>query len=103
LDGAEIPIRARIFAVADVFDALTSRRPYKEPFSLEETVEILEKGRGIHFDPALLDRFLEMAPVLYEELSGREDEGLRQEVDEVGVAQGLEQVHSRASVEDLPR
>ena len=53
----------------------------KEPFSLEETVEILKKGRGVHFDPALLDRFLEMAPALYEELSGREDKGLRQEVD----------------------
>jgi HD-GYP domain-containing protein (c-di-GMP phosphodiesterase class II) len=81
LDGEAIPVRARIFSIADVFDALTSRRPYKEPFSLEETVEILKKGRGIHFDPALLDRFLEMAPALYEELSGREDEGLREEVD----------------------
>jgi HD-GYP domain-containing protein (c-di-GMP phosphodiesterase class II) len=80
LDGVEIPVRARIFSIADVFDALTSKRPYKEAFSLEETVEILKKGRGIHFDPALLDRFLEMAPALYEELSGREDEGLRQEV-----------------------
>jgi HD-GYP domain-containing protein (c-di-GMP phosphodiesterase class II) len=81
LGGEAIPVRARIFSIADVFDALTSRRPYKDPFSLEETLEILKKGRGIHFDPALLDRFLEMAPALYEELAGREDEGLRQEVD----------------------
>jgi len=81
LDGAAIPVRARIFSIADVFDALTSRRPYKEAFSLEETVDILKKGRGIHFDPALLDPFLEMAPALYEELAGREGEGLRQEVE----------------------
>jgi HD-GYP domain-containing protein (c-di-GMP phosphodiesterase class II) len=81
LNGAAIPVRARIFSIADVFDALTSRRPYKEPFSLEETIEILKKGRGIHFDPNLLDPFLEMAPDLYKEIAGRQDEGLRQEVE----------------------
>ncbi len=81
LDGTEIPVRARIFSIADVFDALTSKRPYKEPFSLEESLEILSKGRGIHFDPALLDLFLEMAPALYQEVAGREDEGLRREVE----------------------
>jgi response regulator RpfG family c-di-GMP phosphodiesterase len=83
LDGRAIPVRARIFSIADVFDALTSKRPYKEPFSLEETMEILKKGRAIHFDPALLDPFLEMAPALFEEISGREDEGLRREVEEL--------------------
>jgi HD-GYP domain-containing protein (c-di-GMP phosphodiesterase class II) len=83
LDGEAIPVRARIFAIADVFDALTSKRPYKEPFSLQETIEILEKGRGIHFDPVHLDRFLEMAPALYEEIAGREDEELRQEVERI--------------------
>lgn len=83
LNGEQIPVRARIFSIADVFDALTSRRPYKEPFSLEETVDILRKGRGIHFDPALIDAFLAMAPALYQELAGREDEGLRQEVEEI--------------------
>ena len=83
LNGAEIPVRARIFSIADVFDALTSRRPYKEPFSLEETTEILKKGREVHFDPALLDAFLAMAPALYSELAGREDEKLRQEVEEI--------------------
>jgi HD-GYP domain-containing protein (c-di-GMP phosphodiesterase class II) len=81
LDGNGIPVRARIFAIADVFDALTSRRPYKEAFSLEETVEILKKGRGIHFDPTLLDAFLAMAPTLYGEIAGREDEKLRQEAE----------------------
>ena len=45
-------------AIADVFDALTSRRPYKEPFSLEDSMRILEEGRGSHFEPALLDNFL---------------------------------------------
>jgi len=83
LNGREIPVRARIFSIADVFDALTSRRPYKEPFPLEETTEILKKGRGIHFDPALLDAFLALAPTLYSELAGREDEKLRQKVEEI--------------------
>jgi HD-GYP domain-containing protein (c-di-GMP phosphodiesterase class II) len=83
LDGNGIPVRARIFAIADVFDALTSRRPYKEAFSLEESVEILKKGRGVHFDPILLDTFLAMAPALYGEIAGREGERLRQEVERI--------------------
>ncbi len=83
LNGTAIPLRARIFAIADVFDALTSRRPYKEPFSLEETIEILKKGRGIHFDPELLDAFLKIAPAWYREIAGREDPGLRQEVEKI--------------------
>ena len=53
----EIPIAGRITAIADVFDALTSRRPYKEPFSLEKTFAIIKEGRGNHFDPDLVDAF----------------------------------------------
>jgi HD-GYP domain-containing protein (c-di-GMP phosphodiesterase class II) len=78
LRGEDIPITARIFAVADVFDALTSKRPYKEPFSFEETMDILEEGRRTHFDPRVLDAFISVARELYEELAGREDEGLRE-------------------------
>jgi HD-GYP domain-containing protein (c-di-GMP phosphodiesterase class II) len=80
LAGDAIPLAARIFAVADVFDALTARRPYKEPFSLAKTRASLEQGRGTHFDPAILDVFLTMAPALYAELAGREDPGLECEL-----------------------
>lgn len=53
--GPEIPLSARIVAIADVFDALTSRRPYKEPFSFSESLKIIEDGRGKHFDPNIVD------------------------------------------------
>ncbi len=81
LSGEEIPITARIFAIADVFDALASKRPYKEPFSFEETMEILEKGKGSHFDPGFLDTFNQIATRLYDELAGREDASLKEELD----------------------
>lgn len=57
LAGESIPIEGRITAVADVFDALGSRRPYKEPMPLARCFEILEEGRAKHFDPAILDAF----------------------------------------------
>ncbi|WP_320006827.1 HD domain-containing phosphohydrolase [Maridesulfovibrio sp.] len=57
--GEEIPLPGRICAVADVFDALTSRRPYKEPFSIEKSLDIMKDGRGNHFDPQLIDIFFE--------------------------------------------
>ncbi|MFO7903169.1 MAG: response regulator [Pirellulaceae bacterium] len=58
LAGEQIPIEGRITAVADVFDALNSKRPYKPAFSNEKCVEILNRGRGTHFDPTVLDAFL---------------------------------------------
>lgn len=58
LTGDEIPIEGRLTAVADVFDALNSKRPYKAAYSREKCIEILERGRGTHFDPAVLDAFL---------------------------------------------
>ncbi len=57
--GADIPIEARIVALADVFDALTSKRPYKEPFSIEKSVDIIRNDRGSHFDPDITDLFLD--------------------------------------------
>ena len=57
LKGVEIPMAGRITAIADVFDALTSRRPYKEPFSVERSLAIIREGRGTHFDPAVVDAF----------------------------------------------
>jgi putative nucleotidyltransferase with HDIG domain len=56
--GAEIPIEARIIAVADVYDALTSDRPYRKAMSPFEAKDIIEKGRGTDFDPAVVDAFL---------------------------------------------
>ena len=57
LKGIEIPITGRITAIADVFDALTSKRPYKEPFSVEKSLAIIREGRGSHFDPDVADAF----------------------------------------------
>ena len=57
LKGAEIPIPGRIAAIADVFDALTSKRSYKEPFSVEKSLAIIKEGRGSHFDPDVVDAF----------------------------------------------
>lgn len=57
LKGTEIPIAGRITAIADVFDALVSKRPYKEAFSLEKSLGIIRDGRGTHFDPEVVDAF----------------------------------------------
>ena len=60
LAGDEIPISARLMAVADVYDALISRRRYKPAFPHEKAVALLEQGRGTQFDPDVLDAFLEI-------------------------------------------
>ena len=60
LKGLQIPLEARIMAVADVFDALVSKRQYKEKMSLEQAFEILMEERGIGLDPVLVDTFLEL-------------------------------------------
>lgn len=75
LTAEAIPLNARIFAVADVFDALTSRRPYKKPFSFDVSTGIIRESRGTHFDPAIANLFLEHAASFYKELC-HEDEGL---------------------------
>ena len=66
LKGDEIALEARIVALADVFDALTSKRPYKEPFEFEQSVAIVKEQRGKHFDPAVVDAFLEVLPEIQE-------------------------------------
>jgi methanogenic corrinoid protein MtbC1 len=60
LVGEEIPIEGRIVAVADVFDALTSDRVYRKAFSVEEAVKMMREERGHHFDPTVLDAFMEV-------------------------------------------
>lgn len=57
--GQAIPLAGRIVALVDVFDALTTRRPYKEPWSLEQTLTLIKNERGKHFDPQLVDIFLD--------------------------------------------
>ncbi|MBL8050177.1 MAG: GAF domain-containing protein [Anaerolineales bacterium] len=58
LKGEEIPISARIFAVADVWDALTSHRPYRLAWSKEKALEFIRSQSGIHFDPKVVEAFL---------------------------------------------
>lgn len=58
LKGKEIPVRARIMAIADAFDAMASMRPYRQPLTADEIFNELVKGRGLQFDPELLDLFL---------------------------------------------
>ena len=58
LAGEEIPLCARIMGLADVYDALRSRRPYKDPFSHEKAVAIIKEESGTHFDPRIVDAFL---------------------------------------------
>jgi len=60
LRGEAIPIEGRIVAVADVFDALTSDRVYRKAFSVDEAVQMMRDQRGRHFDPVLLDAFMEV-------------------------------------------
>ncbi|MDX1347778.1 MAG: response regulator [Thiomicrorhabdus chilensis] len=62
LAGEDIPIEGRIVAIADVFDALTSERPYKAAWSVEKAIGLLEKEKGRHFDPNLVDCFIQVLP-----------------------------------------
>jgi len=57
LEGKQIPLVGQIVAIADVFDALTTRRPYKKPFSLEVTYDILNESSGSHFNPQVVEAF----------------------------------------------
>ncbi len=61
--GTDIPISGRLMAVADVYDALVSKRVYKPPMPHQEAVEIITKGRGTHFDPDVVDAFVELGPM----------------------------------------
>ena len=61
LKGMNIPLQGRLMAVADVYDALVSNRPYKTALEHEQAVEIIKKQSGTHFDPALVDLFLNVS------------------------------------------
>lgn len=60
LAGEDIPLCGRIMAVADVYDALRSKRPYKDPFSHEKAMEIIQKDSGTHFDPDIVEAFISL-------------------------------------------
>ena len=64
--GAEIPLFSRILAIADVFDALTTVRPYKKAWTVEDAVTEIKKSSGSHFDPMLVDAFLRCLPKIVE-------------------------------------
>lgn len=66
LKEEDIPLEGRIVAIADVFDALTSVRPYKRAWSEDEAVELLVREKGKHFDPRLVDLFLAQLPAIRE-------------------------------------
>ena len=68
LSGKDIPLCARIMAIADVFDALISKRCYKEKFPIGEAFEIIKDSGGTHFDPVLTDIFLDIRPEIEEYL-----------------------------------
>lgn len=60
LKGEQIPLAARIFAVADVFDALTSNRPYRKAWTTEQALQYIKEQAGIHFDPQIVEIFLKL-------------------------------------------
>ena len=61
LAGVNIPLEGRITAIADVYDALVCERPYKKPFSHEKAIEIIRNDSGTHFDPKIVEAFLNAA------------------------------------------
>jgi putative two-component system response regulator len=85
LRGEAIPLVGRIVAVADAFDALTSTRPYKQAWPVEEAVALLRREAGRQFDPRLVPKFVEMMPQVrdimaqYSEISGRRAMGAAQQ------------------------
>lgn len=71
--GTDIPLEARIMSIVDVYDALTSKRPYKEPFSHEKAMGIIAEGRGSQFDPDLVDEFIKLSEVIRDRLAKKEE------------------------------
>jgi HD-GYP domain-containing protein (c-di-GMP phosphodiesterase class II) len=77
LAGEKIPLEARIFAVADVFDALCSARPYKKPMDFDSVMAIMKKKTGSHFDPSVMQVFQPMARNVFDHLTGRTGDDMR--------------------------
>jgi diguanylate cyclase (GGDEF)-like protein len=79
LAGEEIPLEGRIASVADVFDAITSNRVYRPALSLDEAIEVMREGRGMQFDPLVLDLFLAELGDVRAIAEGRNPEGEAEE------------------------
>ena len=82
MKGEDIPLPARIFAVADVFDALCSKRPYKEAFNYQTALEIIEKGCGAHFDPVVIDAFIPISKTIYEKILQHDEDTIHDHLDQ---------------------
>lgn len=76
LSGNDIPINARIFSIVDVFDALTSKRPYKEPFPFDVAMDIILRDAGTHFDPDIVTAFQKIALPLHKQYANAREEYL---------------------------
>jgi putative two-component system response regulator len=72
LSGTDIPLQGRIMAIADVYDALVSERPYKSAFTHEEAVKIIFDSKGSQFDPQIVDVFLEAVGLFAKEVTGHD-------------------------------
>ena len=77
LKGSNIPLIARIFAIIDVFDALTSKRPYKEPYSYEKSIQIIKSEASTQFDPKLVEKFIPISKEMFESVQNEDIENLR--------------------------
>ena len=79
LAGDKIPLSARVMAVADVFDALVSKRSYKEPLPMDQAIGLIVEGSGDHFDPKCVEAFLaaeEEVRKVSERFAGMTDDGI---------------------------
>ncbi len=82
LRGEEIPLIARIFAVVDVFDALTSERSYKSPMGFDEAMQIILRESGSHFDSSIVAAFRDIAPALYATITRADPNELQRRLNE---------------------
>ena len=80
--GEAIPLAARIFLVADVFDALCSKRPYKEPMGFDAAIAILTKDTGSHFDPGVMAAFSPIARQVFDRLAVCDENEVRKLLEE---------------------
>jgi putative two-component system response regulator len=81
LKGSGIPLQGRIMAVVDVYDALTSNRPHRKKKTHEEAIEIIKNGSGSHFDPEIVNTFLENEGMFREIVQNEKEKKQKQEDD----------------------
>ena len=83
VSGEDIPIIARMFAIVDVFDAITSERQYKDAKSYEDTMTYLISAKGKHFDAVLVDKFIDISRMLHENYANRNDDTIVAEANRI--------------------